>query len=1383
MDKIWHSPEDHDTKNCIRSNEEILAELRRENFRLRLMLYNYEQVYHRSNNSDDPESPRIYAAECENVILRKLIDEKQLLLKEASKIIDTLKKENSRLEGIINDIQNKNEKAEIDWRNKYDDLYSELQQSREEIQSRDMKILSKDAELNRKRNDLESYISELQNRLEISESLNCQYKREIRLFQTEADSLRTTLENVNQEQSSFKITDLATDPIRSIDIHDLCKEHFNELSNMIHVLSKQITDVEFGESHPASHGPSDSVIRDLSHMMTELPNLHNNEATSDLTDRLHSARLLILELVNEKLRLDKLLATISSSHERALAVLKEKCCTVESQMSMQAQFHDEELSRRDSEIKRLNEHINIIIKQLENSLLTRDKVQSELSIVREQLERSKCDQSKLQEQLLLELRGKENTTYRFDNSMLPWTNALDSVAQFSSLNIFSHEELLSMKSLVTGFNGENKYELQNQPDLSVSLSEDQAKTYSIVSDIENCKIRDRTDGTNEVKMVNNQVALPNDIGELQKELTLVRKQLRDQIQAMSRLKMEYDLLAGNTHLGSLISDNVTSVTKDISVNSRTSSAIGSVGDLPTVSTPPGNLGSPVFPEILGSITQDNANNLLNTCDLTNPNNSASSHIENSMPVVLNRENEITDRNHSSVYPKLTISDVFNHITVIPEEQEVVNEQDNKENRSNQFTPENSISIGVSNEPNSLYRLRNLYDLVHDLKLKLDNVRFTQHSFVEMINHSLSTAGIDTSLRVPFTPNEVEDSVRHSLSVVCDDKSFEESGRMLSDHAKMSRLRDAIDECSDVSSAFWDVDIKKNLSALLTSHLESNHSVDGRNSARRPINVGNMVIDTTRSNNSSHQLTNVSDAAAAAAPDYDSIDFFGQNTDEVKSSQLYGPVWLQPENNNDQTNVYWRQLENELTRVNHERDQLTLKLQEVTDKLIRVQEDNSYLEHEFKSLHCSSSLPLTDVNDEYPPTDILLKNNHLETVDKAIQLETNLIICENDASHQYKKLKDELHKRDETIHRLELDRLYIMKKLSLLNSDDTCCTNMIELIDTVVTEMSTSRTLIRDLKHHISEFERRLDDCIPTGEYYQLKEQVDSLRLELNQVYSQVDHYKSTLEFVSTTLEPLLCIEKSLPFNELIDNIVDKFQRQDALINSLSTERDIAFNTIKSYITASVQPIPNSLIKCIEIIGNDSSHFHSLVNNLELDRQQAMDLIKKMAPVEKNLHTISDYVNWFIHLFNKTQNKLNDMEQLYEETKNSLSVSIEKFEKFELIIKSLDKKLNTCQYRLKCCQSELVQVTETCIPLEVHNNILKNLQTVEKLCSEFQSKNLEYEQKLQTIIGIIGSTLSKTIEPNNLKDDVMEICSSLTSYRNASNSADQRCKEWEVKFEN
>nr|CAH8839077.1 unnamed protein product [Trichobilharzia regenti] len=109
MDKIWHSPEEGDSKSSI------------------------------------GKSSRAHTAECGNVVLRKLVNDRQQSLNKASEIIGSLKEENNRLKVLVDEMKSKNEEAEIDWRSKYDNLCSELQACNKEILSRDMNLLVKDA--------------------------------------------------------------------------------------------------------------------------------------------------------------------------------------------------------------------------------------------------------------------------------------------------------------------------------------------------------------------------------------------------------------------------------------------------------------------------------------------------------------------------------------------------------------------------------------------------------------------------------------------------------------------------------------------------------------------------------------------------------------------------------------------------------------------------------------------------------------------------------------------------------------------------------------------------------------------------------------------------------------------------------------------------------------------------------------------------------------------------------------------------------------------------------------------------------------------------------------------------------------------------------------
>nr|CAH8838733.1 unnamed protein product [Trichobilharzia regenti] len=942
-----------------------------------------------------------------------------------------------------------------------------------------------------------------------------------------------------------------------------------------------------------------------------------------------------------------------------------------------------------------------------------------------------------------------------------------------------------------------------------------------------------------------------------------------------------------------------------------------------------------------------------------------------------------------------ISELLNPITVIPEEQETHEEgeedkEDKEKSQVGVFTPEHTSSMNVSNEPQSLSRLRNLYDIVHDLKIRLDSVRFTQHSFVEMINRSLSTAGIDASIRlspvqdkvdnhVNFNSSEVNNEEYHgkvsshpngvhqSIELAVDrcslvsadsqvkefhdesglnqtvaelwggcpkspvrrhhegeiitrlnkkfskplvqkavhkikglslkpkmscvphiknrdknligsttfcagdmDSSLQES--MLSkglscnldvgenngdtlmtrrvgdlvavgeitivelEHrdiferlaCAMAKLRDAIDECSDVSSAFWDVDIKNNLSALLTtscadasqiySAQDQNQSFDIK-ASRGPKDTSN-IVNSLQTHNSS-QITNASDNFddAIVTPDYDSIDFFAHNGNEIKSNQLYGSVGHDSQKGSNQSDQYCKQLERKLCDMMREHEQLAVKLKEATEKLARVQEENHNLETEYRSLHRQLSYPSSDTGDNKcetvnttPDTNDDNNNNHNHnqlTENKSIQFESNDTDTTehqyHDQNHELDLIRIELANKQELIQSLEFDHAYILNKLSLLDYHDNndgddkennnCHSKMIitELIDATVAEIFASRTLITDLQYQINEFEKRFNDSIPKDDYHQLEEQVNSLRLELDQVYSEVECYKSKMKLISSSFEPLLCIEKSVSLNELIDGILNKFHEQENRINSMQIDKENAFSAMKDCLASSststfdVQQIPDSLTKCIELISSESSNLRDLIRDLHLDRKEAINLLKQLTSDNDNndLHSISDYVNWFIDLFNETQNQLNDMEQLYAVTKTSLSTCLNKFKKLEEDSKSMEEKLSEYCYRLKSCQLRLEEIVKTCIipSTTVHNNVLKSLREAETSCNELKLKNLKYEQEFQCIGKIVGEALAKSVELDNLSDDIAEICSSLTSYRNISSIADKRSKEWEVKYNN
>ncbi|CAH8502406.1 unnamed protein product [Heterobilharzia americana] len=269
------------------------AELRRENFRLRLMLYNYERMYRYANTSQDLESSRVYAAESQNVLLKESLNEKQVLLDSASKMIDILKEENNQLHEQIDDLKRKHHGTENDWRNKYDNLHSELQCTQEKVHALEMCVLAKETEFAKCKNEFQSSIARLQAELAFSQHNSKRYRRELQMFRTEADDLRATLENVNKSHVSVDIKDL-----ESGDLHKSIQALWDRSPQSNLKIQADAENLSASVSPTFDHG--NATCRTP---MKECTNLHDHsskeESYAKLTDRLNSARHLIFALGNE----------------------------------------------------------------------------------------------------------------------------------------------------------------------------------------------------------------------------------------------------------------------------------------------------------------------------------------------------------------------------------------------------------------------------------------------------------------------------------------------------------------------------------------------------------------------------------------------------------------------------------------------------------------------------------------------------------------------------------------------------------------------------------------------------------------------------------------------------------------------------------------------------------------------------------------------------------------------------------------------------------------------------------------------------------------------------------------------------------------------------
>ncbi|KAF5399120.1 hypothetical protein PHET_07548 [Paragonimus heterotremus] len=637
------------TKGAYKSTEETMAELRRENFRLRLICFDYERARKRLTDPQDAESSRLFSVEAENLNLKEAVAEKTSLLQSASKMIDTLKEENDLFRLQLKESKEKLDENERDWQDKYDRIYAELQKANEAVRTGETRILAQKHEASRQQNEWQSRLSELKVNMQSCEAELNRKHCEVLMLQMELDSLRATLGQAETQQPRLDEAQIAIHDL-SVNIHSSCQQRIQDVSAVVHALIKQITDVGLSPCigslpewlHSSSIAPvaSPTLRKPLSEIPVSSNQIeaqsaqtdkgtgsdssnpffgdHNTDGTTAnvcwLSERLNAARRLILELGNQKLKQDALIAQMQASHQDELKTVKENRHATEEQLESES------------------EHV---------------------------------------------------------------------------------------------------------PGHAASTSPSIA------------------DG-------------PADTEALQRDLALVREQLNKQIDDYARLKKAYDILATTTHFGSLVSadneDAITSISVSKSpahVSADSSSVVGSMtADLPTVSTPPRLSGSLNHEDVTDLDELVVANKLIECArNVSSPDLSYTT-----LDIV--EEVAHSPRDPATFAPLLRSGDkqcglstsgILHELDVQPAlnlslPDVLVDHRDPQTVHYNSPVAHEASTTGPAlTEPKSLSRLRDLYNLVHGLKLQLDNVRFTQHSFVEMVNRSLCTSGVDASLL--FSPSK------------------------------------------------------------------------------------------------------------------------------------------------------------------------------------------------------------------------------------------------------------------------------------------------------------------------------------------------------------------------------------------------------------------------------------------------------------------------------------------------------------------------------------------------------------------------------------------------------------------------------------------------------
>ncbi|OON13869.1 hypothetical protein X801_10347, partial [Opisthorchis viverrini] len=639
-------------KSAFKSTEETMAELRRENFRLRLVLYDYQKAKKRLIDPQDAESSRLFAAEAENLSLKEALIEKSDLIRSASYVTFP---ENDSFKEQLKEARERMEQHEREWRKKYDEVYAELVEVREALHLSDLKARAQEHQVARQTGELQSQVAELQFTVDAGRTEIDRKTRELESVQADVSKLRSVLEQLSEGQPG------ADGPQHSLNelshgLHESCVKRIQELASLLHLLIRQITDAgltpvatvpldlslnfdqidrkplgELAAVHnqpvPTNQQTSKGSTTDEDVQDAEIPSTDVASSVSWLTDRLNAARQLILDLGNQRLKQDACISQLKLMHRSELDALKENCRSMEEQLHKQKVSFETEAAKRNEEIHNLNQRVADLLGQAENEMKMRGRLLADVDQAQEQARRLECEKTEVRDRLTAELREKEHVIQRLQLVLAVVGNNGD-VTQHTipnetcmldsfGLDTGAREETgkllsgLSPEQQKTAADGDGGSFMQHillssagapeTADVDKSGDHPPRSIESATFNLDVASGDDKADDQDAQNASSKEAAaqrVPDDIQGLQRELTTVRQQLDKQKEEYARLKNAYTILATATNIGSLASEAITSfdVTHDLGQLSNSSSLAESIGDLPTVSTPPCASRSPVFDE-------------------------------------------------------------------------------------------------------------------------------------------------------------------------------------------------------------------------------------------------------------------------------------------------------------------------------------------------------------------------------------------------------------------------------------------------------------------------------------------------------------------------------------------------------------------------------------------------------------------------------------------------------------------------------------------------------------------------------------------------------------------------------------------------------------------
>uniref|UniRef100_A0A0X3NVB6 Microtubule associated n=1 Tax=Schistocephalus solidus TaxID=70667 RepID=A0A0X3NVB6_SCHSO len=746
----------------LRKENEAIASLRRENFRLRLLCYNYEQSYQKIRGDPQNLASRLFELETENAQVREEFRVRADLLNSASKVISSLKSENERLLSDNASLSSKMENIEKEWRLKYDSIVDELEECKAARRQAENKLAIYENEVVQRENCHKAELMELMQKLQNAEVKICMLEAESReasksAFIRVADLDLTDATPLNLAVScSVSKTDFSL--VKSKDFKPEKESEAVLLRSEAgwggdNVVAEKENSAEPQISRPPSSLRTPSPLttsgrHTLSVDEALRPESPNMDEVTRLKRRLVAARHLVEDLNNRNGCLSKELLSVQSLYKMDVQTLREKIIVLTDNLESERNSHLLRSGELNRQIQSLHGRIGELLKDRESIMSENANLSAKVNSLKELTQRLRRQHATELDQMNQLVQDRDGTIYELSaflnsNPVYLADEAPASVqpddVQSEPLEVHKKSDEVPhpatrrlhttdiSQSVIVDIEPPLPSSQTAPPNETLPLGEVTQYCHSETSSVFNDESR-REQQTTFVDVAEpRELDTQAEVTRLQRELTRVKSNLIAQVKTNTRLKAAYNALAlslpsAERSIGQPAALSLSQADKSISPFLHTSKLTPKERSQVALSHSY-TFGDGVAYENQPDPLEETSAHLHAALDqlklnLSQPDDDAPATAATT-PGVANGQ-PVTEFAHRSR--------VLSPIA----ESEALDGADPSMGPTNERT---AAVPGDLTQPGSLRKLRDLYSVIRNLLLHLDDVRAVQRSFVETINRS------------------------------------------------------------------------------------------------------------------------------------------------------------------------------------------------------------------------------------------------------------------------------------------------------------------------------------------------------------------------------------------------------------------------------------------------------------------------------------------------------------------------------------------------------------------------------------------------------------------------------------------------------------------------